>query len=315
MKLVGLTVYGISVRNEMHNNLELHDIYGTTLLDYFHNVVNTVVDEYDKDSLLENIFAYNIVRRQTVQNPMGQDIYEALFLRIKTGEYGEESEIVDSETGETTHTKSVDEADVMPFGCCILIPCGEYTEGIVLVQSLGRNGITSIVKKRFNEYIKNLDNNLRVVMNPIVPRQYMERILTEGVLKSIRLISYGIPDDDADRYGIDRGTTRVIRERVIRKPTGFARNKYERIMECVRGERAYDSIVELDDFEINDFKMEFGFGKRNKTISLKGLDRLVISEDITEDVTIENGHPTFNSLCDIMKEIGEEYLRTRGLTN
>ena len=121
-----------------------------------------------------------------------------------------------------------------------------------------------------------------------------------------------IPDDAADRYGVDRGTSKVIRERVIRKPIGFVHNKYNQIMECVRGERAYNSIVELDDFEIDDFKMEFSVGKRDKTISLKGLNQLVVNEDITNLVVIENGHPTFESLCMVMQETGEEYLRAKG---
>lgn len=182
----------------------------------------------------------------------------------------------------------------------------------MLTQSLGRNGITGTIKKKFNQYIKELDSQLRVVMNPIMPRQYMERILNNGILKTIRLISFGIPDDDAEKYGIDRGAKRVIQERVIRKPTGFARNKYDRIMECIRGERTYNTIIELDDFEIDDLKMEFSFGKRNKTISMRGLDRLVVNEEVTDAVIIENGHPTFASLCDVMREIGEDYLRAKG---
>ena len=307
MKLVGLTAYGIEIRNEEHNNFELHNIYGVSLLDHFYGIANAAIDEYNRDRTTENIFAYNDVDFQTVRNDAEQDVYQILYLRIKTGDYGEESEIVNSETGEITHNKSVEEADVLPFGCCVIVPCGEYTEGIVLVQSLGRNGITGIIKKKFNEYVRQLDGQLRAVLNPIVPRGYMERLLTHGVLKSIRLISYGIPDDAADRYGVDRGTSKVIRERVIRKPIGFVHNKYNQIMECVRGERAYNSIVELDDFEI-----EFSVGKRDKTISLKGLNQLVVNEDITNLVVIENGHPTFESLCMVMQETGEEYLRAKG---
>ena len=83
-------------------------------------------------------------------------------------------------------------------------------------------------------------------------------------------------------------------------------------MECVAGRRGYDKIVEIDDFEIDDLKLEFSFGKRNKTISMKGLERLTINEDVTENVVIENGHPTFLSLCKVMREIGEEYLRAKG---
>lgn len=312
MKMVGVTAYGINIRNEAHQNLELHDVYGVSLLDYLYNIARTTVDEYDRDTSMENVFAYNAVEFQTIRNDVNQDIYDVLYLRVKTGEYGEESEIVDSETGETTYNKNVNEADVMPFGCCVIVPSGEYTEGIVLVQSLGRNGITSVMKKKLNEYIKEIDSQLRVVLNPIVPRQYMDRILNQGVLKKIRLISYGIANDDADRYGIDRGTAKIIQERVLRSPVGFVRNKYDKIIRCVRGEIPYYSIIELDDFEIDDFKMEFSFGRRIKTISLKELDRLVINEDVTDDVDMENGQPLFTSLCRVMREIGEDYLRAKG---
>lgn len=140
----------------------------------------------------------------------------------------------------------------------------------------------------------------------------MERILTHAELKKVRLVSYGISDDDADRFGIDRGTTRIVQERVLRRPTGFIQNNLERIKQCVRGEITYDAIIELDDFEIDDLKLEFAMGNRNKTISMKGLDQLIVSEDVTNDVVLENGHPTFESLCRVMKEIGEQYLQARG---
>lgn len=312
MKLVGVTAYGICIRNEANQNMELHDIYGVSFLEYLFNVTNDIVKEYHNDKALENVFAYDIVNWQTIRNVVGQKVYDILYFRVKTGEYGEESEIVNSETGTKTHTKKANEADVMPFGGCVIVPSGQYTEGIILLQSLGRNGITSVIKKKFNQYIKGIDKQLRVVFNPIIPGIYMERILENCELKKIRMISYGISDDDADKFGIDRGTTKIVQERVLRSPKGFVRNKLDRIIQCLRGEITYDAIIQLDDFEINDLKFEFSMGRRSKTISMKGLDQLVINEDVTNDVIIENGHPTFNSLCRVMNEIGEEYLRTRG---
>ena len=315
MKLVGVTAYGFNVRNLENRNEELHNICGngTNFLDNLETVALATVGEYNNDVNAENVFAYDEVERETVRNAANQGIYDVLYLRIKTGEYGEESEIVDRQTGETRYRKNVNEADVIPFGCCAMLPCGEYDEGIILLQSLGRNGITSVIKTKFNEYVRMIDENLRVAFKPIVPRTYMNRLLEEGVLKKIRLISYGMEDDDADRLGIDRGVREIVQERVIKAPTGFIRNKAESILQCVRGEIRYDQIVEVDDnFELDDLKLEFRMGRRDKTISLRGLDQLVINEDITDEVILENGHPTFASLKQVMREIGEGYLRARG---
>ena len=38
----------------------------------------------------------------------------------------------------------------------------------------------------------------------------------------------------------------------------------------------------------------------------------VVNEDVTEEVLMENGHPVFTSLCEVMREIGEDYLRAKG---
>lgn len=58
------------------------------------------------------------------------------------------------------------------------------------------------MKKRIDGYLKRIDGSLRVVMGPVMPRAYAERLLTEGILKSVRIIRYGIPDDDCERYGL-----------------------------------------------------------------------------------------------------------------
>ena len=312
MKLVGITTYGISVRDEANINLELHDVYGKKLLEYLYDVMYTLSGEYLKDRLLENVFAYDEVSKETVKNDMGQDIYDIIYFRVKTGEYGEESEIINSETGIRTHKKSVDEADVMPFGGCIIIPSGKYTEGAILIQSLGRNGITSIIKKKFNEYVREIDPELRLVFNPVIPRVYMERLLTKGKLKTIRLVSYEINDDEAEKFGVDRGTTKIVQERVFKSTGGFVKDTIDSIRKCVQRQISYDAIIQLDDFEIDDLKLEFTIGNRNKTVSMKGLDQLVVNEDITKQVVMENGHPTFQSLCKVMRELAEEYLRIRG---
>ena len=41
---------------------------------------------------------------------------------------------------------------------------------------------------------------------------------------------------------------------------------------------------------------------------------MLSNEDVTEEVNMENGHPIFESLCcNTMRNIGEDYLRARGL--
>lgn len=313
MKLIGLTTYGINVRNTDNQNIELHNINGISLIEIINNAAQMNLNEYLNDAESENIFTFEQIETAIINNEHNQEIYRILYVRVKTGEYGIESEIVNSNTGEVTYNRSPEEADVMPFGCCIIVPSGEYVSGVILFQSIGRYGITTVMRKKIDDYLKAIDNSLRLVIDPILPRAYANRFFQEGLLKTVRMIRYRIPDDDSDRYGVDRGVDDIIEERVIRKPAGFIRNKTTEIQEWFAGDRAYEEIVQIEGFEIDDLKFEFKMGRRIKTISLRNIDNLIVSEDVTDEVDIENGHPTFESLCIAMRETGEYYLHARGL--
>ena len=66
--------------------------------------------------------------------------------------------------------------------------------------------------------------------------------------------------------------------------------------------------------EYVDLKLEFATGRTSKTISLRNVDKLIVTEDITDVVEIVGGHPEFTSLCGAMKETGEFYLIAKGCT-
>lgn len=311
-KTIGLTAYSICVRDDSSNQYELHDIFGNEFIEYLGGIAKKDKNEYEDNPVKENIFAINEVKVENVVDKNKQALYDILYIRIKTGEYGEESEIVARKSGKVTHVKGDDEADVMPFGFSIVVPSGKYANGVIMLQSLGRNGIVSVVKEKLNQYIKQIDNELRVAMNPILPKHYIKQYLNKGILKSIRLIRYNIPEDDAENYGINAGVEKTVEERIIRNPIGFAINKYDKLKEVIEGNRRYDEVIEIEDFETNDLKLEFKMGRRLKTVSMKNLDALVVNEDITDEVEIEKGHPTFESLCEIMDDSGYAYLIALG---
>ena len=312
MKSIGVSTYEFCVKDSNNQNLELHDILGESILEIINNAATIRINTYDNDPVGETVYTYDKLILADKRNENNQKIYDYLAMRIKTGEYGVETELVDSQTGNITYTRGEREADVMPFGCCMLVPAGEHTKGIFAFQSIGRYGIVTIVKKYIDAYLRRIDNSLRFVMGPVMPREYASKLFEEGILKSIRIIRYNIPDDQAERYGLDRGIKEVVEERVIRRPGGFLKNKKNEIQRYFNRECGIKEIIQLDNFEMDDLKFEFQNGRRVKTLSLKNIDNLVISEDITEDIILENGHPAFESLVTKLSEIGEYYLLAKG---
>lgn len=314
MKKIGLTVYGFNIKDNHDNYLLLNDkVNGNFFIEKFCSYVDKIKKAYTDDGENETVFSYNEVEKKTITNEHGQDVYNILYCKVKTGEYGIQSELVDSKTGIVTHTRTDKEADVMPFGFCIAVPCCECNRGVIILQSIGRSGIKVVIEKKLRQFLNTIDSKFKINIGAIVPRTYINHFFNSAELKTIRLIRYNIPDDIAERIGLNLGT-QATEERIIKYPEGFVMNKRAALDEWLEGKRMYDSVVQLPDFDADDIKLEFKTGRSTtKTISLKNVDNLIITEDITDEVTLIDGHPGFESLKGSMNLAAKEYLILMGL--
>ena len=128
-----------------------------------------------------------------------------------------------------------------------------------------------------------------------------------------RLLGWASPHDISNQIGINNGVEESYEEYTINKPSGFIKNKGDKIRECIRGQRTVSNIVRIGDFEYDNIKLEFKLGKRYKTINLRNIDNLSLSEDITDEVDLIGGHPTFDSIKPILLETAADYLEEMGL--
>lgn len=313
MKMIGLIAYGFSVKDSRNQRLELHNILGSNIIQKFSEQIALDINEYSDDKSAERVFCFDKNESETYTNDNGQEIFSVLFARVKTGEYGMQSEIVNSTTGEVTHKKSENEADVMPFGFSICVPAGQCDNGIVVLQTIGNYGIKVALNRKLDSMVKQLDPDLRFEMGVVVPRLVLNRFFEHGVLKALRFIQYEIPADESERLGLNHNTNEASKEVIIRKPVGFLQNNARKLNEWRNGEIIYSDVVQIEGFDYDELKMDFKLGKTSKTISLKNIDNLQMTEDVTDEVTLEGGHPTFDTLKNVMRDTGKDYLIEKGL--
>lgn len=126
------------------------------------------------------------------------------------------------------------------------------------------------------------------------------------------MIRYEIPEDMAERVGINYGVAATKEERIIHKPIGFMERRKNEIKEWMKGQRASTKIIQIEDFDYDILKFVFRLGNTEKTINLNNLDKIVITEDITEKVQTVQGQPVFDSLKPIMIDTGKSYLAGQG---
>jgi len=214
---------------------------------------------------------------------------------VKTGEYGYESDLIDAQTGLDTHHRTSDEAELLPFYFLALIPSGS-DEGILLLQRFKQFGITSIfreiVQRQFNKAFKNHS----IEINPLVPDQVLNRIIDESRIVKARFIKFRLPTDTAERLAAGHREDQFEVEYTIKAKQKNHVPLTERIKASMRNETD-SNILELENFEYDNVKIEVEVGDKLRTIDLSDLSRVSPNFDITEQVIIgPNGHPTFQSI-------------------
>ncbi len=312
-KKVSLVIYGLSILNKENKRALLNDLKDNkSFLDFFLEFVNRTGKKYSNDSEKETVFQFEQIEVEDVFNDEGQLDYRILYGRVKTGEYGIESELVNIGTGAVYH-RSKEQADVMPFGFCIAIPSGDINSAIIILQALGNYGMKLPLQKRLQKCITDINPEYNLLMRAIAPKEYLDRYFEHGVLQKIRMIRYEIPEDISNRMGINYGVKQTKEERIIHKPLGFMEANKKAFQEWRSGQKSYTQIIEIEGYEYDDLKLEFKLGKTVKTFNLGNLEKLVVSEDVTDEVLQSGGHPVFSSLKDKMKDTAKEYLEGMGL--
>lgn len=312
-KKVSLVIYGLSILNKENKRALLNDLNDNkSFLDFFLEFVNRTGKKYSNDSEKETVFQFEQIEVEDVFNDEGQLDYRILYGRVKTGEYGIESELVNIGTGAVYH-RSKEQADVMPFGFCIAIPSGDINSAIIILQALGNYGMKLPLQKRLQKCITDINPEYNLLMRAIAPKEYLDRYFEHGVLQKIRMIRYEIPEDISNRMGINYGVKQTKEERIIHKPLGFMEANKKAFQEWRSGQKSYTQIIEIEGYEYDDLKLEFKLGKTVKTFNLGNLEKLVVSEDVTDEVLQSGGHPVFSSLKDKMKDTAKEYLEGMGL--
>lgn len=307
-KKISLVIYSLSVLDNNDKRQNLNDLIdNTSLISAITKYIDKNKRKYSNDSKKESIFQFEQIETEIVRNDRGQEEFEAVYGRVKTGEYGIESELIDIRNGDI-YKRRIEQADMMPFGFCIAVPRGEITNSVILLQTTGIYGMKLSLQDHLQKCLVELNPNFRISFRAIAPKEYIDRYFFKGTLKKIRMIRYEIPREVSERIGINYGVKQTKEERIIHKPLGFMERNKKRVQEWRAGQRSYTDIIEFDGYEYDDLKLEFSLNGSNKTFSLKNMESLVVNEDITKKVSQSGGHPIFSSLVPVMKKTAKEYL-------
>jgi hypothetical protein len=233
--------------------------------------------------------------------------------RLKGGQRGYGSDLVDTKTGDIDYERKVFHAEIIPYYFLAAIPFNS-DKGIIIFQKLKNLGIKDLFFNDFYSHFSSVFGSEYVLeIDPLVPKEMLKKYLKERVLK-IRLIKQGFPRDtfdvDLDGFPDDEDTGEV--EFVVKAgrkgslPASFLNIFYQGIDKFLESSNEpVGSIIEVKNFEYDNVKVEVQVGKKIRTVDISNPDRLNYSEDISGIETDLQGHPKF----DIIDELGRSFLQ------
>ena len=312
-KKISLIIYGLSIIDGENKRRDLNALIDNkSMIDCIEEYIRNNMLSYSNDETKDTLFQFERVETEIIKNGEGQKEYQIIYGRVKTGEYGIESELVNVRTGEITK-RSIEQADMMPFGFCIAVPAGQISNAVIILQTMGVYGMKLSLQRHLQKCLTDICTDFHLSMRAIAPKEYVDRYFNSGILKKIKMIRYEIPEEESNRIGINYGVKQTKEERIIHKPLGFLERKKKEMQEWFSGQRSYTDIIEMEGFEYDDLKLEFSLGDTDKTFNLRDMNNLIVNEDITKKVNQDGGHPIYESLKPVMQDTAKEYLKRMGL--
>lgn len=226
---------------------------------------------------------------------------------IESGDYGYESTIYNTESGEERYKRQVEDTEIKPFYFLIYLPENE-DKGFVILQRFGIYGIHSIFRNHLDSFFKSKYSNLQLDFNPFVSQQLAMKFIENGGIREFTLVRHNLPPDIADRLGMNGHEEDIMSIEVTIKAR---RNKFlplnSRVQKFIKSPNS--RMFEIRELENLGFdgnhksKINVRLGNSNRTIDLSDTMQLRPYYDIDAKVDKDSsGHPEFNSIDSIAKD-------------
>lgn len=206
---------------------------------------------------------------------------------VRSGEYGVAADFYDTEEMEyADYKRKTKDSEVFPFYFLLYLPPNRDM-GFAIFQSFSAFGIKSLMNKVLHD--EERLKYFKLEMNRVISEDVM-RLVTENRLVELKLLRHDVPRDIADR--VHRGDSKEIYETLsfkIRGKKSLDIPQRVRDMLSNRETRFYEILGT----EYDEVKAVVKVGKSTVTITFGEFDKFHEFMALDDDITLEEGFPTY----------------------
>lgn len=228
------------------------------------------------------------------------------------GEYGTESDIINTTNGTASYKKKKHETDPTPFYFQLHLPPAE-TRGVLCIGKWGHNGVKTLLQLALSGPFEANYPNLRLHVRPLSVSDALQDYLKRGMVEEIIVEKYEIPADIADKFLGHRKTYNGVFSYSI-KPKSRSLLKKPGLIAFAKGDQKLEDIYDFGDTGFDTVKVKIDINGKTKLVNLTKLDSISSTYDLTEDVTLgPDGYPTEASLAGEFADIVANLAKRGGI--
>jgi len=232
-----------------------------------------------------------------------------IYGTIKSGEFGFKCDLYDTEACLVAYERKVQDADLMPFYFLMEVP-DDADEGIMVFQKYNQLGIKSLFSDFLKDRFQLEHQDMMLDVHPLVPEQILNQFINDGRVIKIKFTRFKLPTDIADAFdGQSHKEVNGTTELVLKVSKNGQFPILGRIKECVSKRRPLNQFITIENFEYDTVRIGVDFNGRVRTFDLSDLYKVSPSLDISSEVELQDGHPTFTSINNVAMSFLDDLAR------
>ena len=286
--MFALAPYLVEIKDDKKQTQDLWKFYSSeslhaVLLEYYRSNLGNYQPSVGKD---KRMFMVAAMYKGTSTSVCGT---------YQTGQYGFESDIYNTTQKKIAHRRQTDEADMVPFNFSFYLPrttsAGQRKRGLLLLSRFNTLGVRQLTIPHLKRYFANRFPSFTLEVNRVVPKIVLETILSQGSLKTIRLIKKSLPEDIADALSdSDREKVQDV-ELVIHTKRRSHFSDIDWLLRAVEKNARPSEIITIPSFDHDNIKLEVQMDGRMRTVDLGNTAKLSSNIEINGITPGRNGHP------------------------
>lgn len=237
----------------------------------------------------------------------------ALAGLVEIGEYGLEAYGINVKTLRESFRRSTDDAEMFPFYFRWFLPHKSDT-GILVLQRHGAIGVFGVLLEAFKKFCAARVPNYSLDVRRLVPADVLKELI-DGQLREVELTVFAPPKDVFDKL-VDLGNQKHMGAVTIRYKA--KKGKFLTAppwLQRMRSGRARVLQMGVEEFTKSGKRIRIGVEYRGKQrmVDLDSPESVAPYYDITNNIEFDpSGHPNFESIDEIAREITEELFTQLG---